>query len=333
MKHFKHDKQEKQVTLELKQRAKTPGVNPTKDSALKALAKQLVAVRQQREKLYAAKAHIGAVGMHASSMASQVAAASFSHFFMNEFLAAPASFLSVAEAVQLGPSAIADKGISASEDRGALARMIMTLLDHWKLGTEDQAALLGIARADIAEAARLLGSDAHDVQRDRYSAAHALVQRFNAVVVLKGAGTVVAAPGSTPRVVGAGNPGMAVGGMGDVLTGVVASLRAQGLSAFDAASLGALLHAVAGDAAAAVAGPIGLLPSDLMPEWFAGAGRVGLTAGASAPDILVQQVIARLKALGALSVRRMAGVEETVHFPLPKGLGDKSMREFSASRS
>lgn len=70
------DKQEKQVTLELKQRAKTPGVNPTKDSALKALAKQLVAVRQQREKLYAAKAHIGAVGMHASSMASQVAAAS-----------------------------------------------------------------------------------------------------------------------------------------------------------------------------------------------------------------------------------------------------------------
>ena len=60
---------------------------------------------------------------------------------------------------------------------------------------------------------------------------------------------------------------------------------------------------------------------------------MGLTAGASAPDILVQQVIARLKALGALSVRRMAGVEETVHFPLPKGLGDKSMREFSASRS
>jgi charged multivesicular body protein 2B len=70
------ERQEKQVTQELKQRAKTPGVNPAKDSALKALAKQLVAVRQQREKLYAAKAHIGAVGMHASSMASQVAAAS-----------------------------------------------------------------------------------------------------------------------------------------------------------------------------------------------------------------------------------------------------------------
>ena len=75
------------------------------------------------------------------------------------------------------------------------------------------------------------------------------------------------------------------------------------------------------------------LADDLRPEWFVGHPRVGLTAGASAPDILVQQVIARLKALGALAVRRMAGVEETVQFPLPKGLGDKSMRSLSPSRS
>jgi len=72
---------------------------------------------------------------------------------------------------------------------------------------------------------------------------------------------------------------------------------------------------------------------DLQPAWFDGCPRVGLTAGASAPDVLVQAVIARLKALGALSVRRMSGVEETVHFPLPKGLGDKSMSEFKAPRS
>ena len=51
----------------------------------------------------------------------------------------------------------------------------------------------------------------------------------------------------------------------------------------------------------------------------------GLTAGASAPDILVQQVIDRLRAMGALSVRKLPGVEETVRFPLPMGLGDKSM--------
>jgi 4-hydroxy-3-methylbut-2-enyl diphosphate reductase len=61
-------------------------------------------------------------------------------------------------------------------------------------------------------------------------------------------------------------------------------------------------------------------PEDLRPEWLEGRQRVGLTAGASAPDILVQQVIERLRALGALSVRKMPGVQETTHFPLPKGL-------------
>ena len=66
-------------------------------------------------------------------------------------------------------------------------------------------------------------------------------------------------------------------------------------------------------------------PDDLKAEWFAGKRRVGLTAGASAPDILVQQVIERLRALGAVSVRSVPGVVETVNFPLPKGLGDKAM--------
>ena len=68
-------------------------------------------------------------------------------------------------------------------------------------------------------------------------------------------------------------------------------------------------------------------PEDLQPAWFAGKRRVGLTAGASAPDILVQRVIEQLRALGAITVRKMPGVEETVHFPLPMGLGDKSMAE------
>jgi 4-hydroxy-3-methylbut-2-enyl diphosphate reductase len=60
--------------------------------------------------------------------------------------------------------------------------------------------------------------------------------------------------------------------------------------------------------------------SELKDEWFSGVQRVGLTAGASAPEILVQQVIERVKALGATSVRKMDGIEETVKFPLPKGL-------------
>ena len=72
---------------------------------------------------------------------------------------------------------------------------------------------------------------------------------------------------------------------------------------------------------------------DLRPEWFDGRARVGLTAGASAPDVLVQAVIDRLKQLGAVSVRNIDGVKETVEFPLPMGLGDRSMAEVRASRS
>ncbi len=64
---------------------------------------------------------------------------------------------------------------------------------------------------------------------------------------------------------------------------------------------------------------------DLKAEWFEGKRRVGVTAGASAPEVLVQQVVERLRALGAVSVRSLPGAVETVHFPLPMGLGDKSM--------
>jgi 4-hydroxy-3-methylbut-2-enyl diphosphate reductase len=72
---------------------------------------------------------------------------------------------------------------------------------------------------------------------------------------------------------------------------------------------------------------------DLRAEWFEGHARVGLTAGASAPDVLVQQVIARLRELGATSIRKMDGVQESVHFPLPRGLGDRSMNVVAATRS
>jgi 4-hydroxy-3-methylbut-2-en-1-yl diphosphate reductase len=70
--------------------------------------------------------------------------------------------------------------------------------------------------------------------------------------------------------------------------------------------------------------------ADLEPAWFEGKRRVGLTAGASAPDVLVQQVILRLRELGAVSIRKMDGVQEDVRFPLPRGLGDRSMAEHDA---
>ena len=116
------------------------------------------------------------------------------------------------------------------------------------------------------EAGRLLGTTTADIQADRFGAARAIAERYDAIVVLKGAGTIVCAPSRRPGLVGAGNPGMAVAGMGDLLTGVIAAMRAQGFPAFDAACIGALLHGAAGDEAAREGGERGLLPSDLLPR-------------------------------------------------------------------
>jgi len=113
------------------------------------------------------------------------------------------------------------------------------------------------------EAARLLEVKVADIQQDRYVAARQLAAKFSAVVLLKGAGTIIAAPEQVSRVINAGNPGMAVAGMGDLLTGIIAALCAQGLNLFDAASSGALLHGLAGDSAANQ-GQRGLLPRDVL---------------------------------------------------------------------
>ena len=113
------------------------------------------------------------------------------------------------------------------------------------------------------EAARLLGVSAAEIQRDRFAAARELQACYGGVVVLKGSGTLVVGENELPRVCAAGNPGMASGGMGDVLAGVIAGLLAQRLDSLDAAALGASLHGAAGDEAAR-AGERGLLASDLM---------------------------------------------------------------------
>lgn len=115
------------------------------------------------------------------------------------------------------------------------------------------------------EAARLLGSSSQKIQEDRFTAASDLTERFGASIVLKGAGTIIAEKARLSRVIPLGNPGMASGGMGDVLTGVIAALMAQGLNGFDAATLGALLHAGAGDLLAEEHGERGLLALDLPP--------------------------------------------------------------------
>ncbi len=113
------------------------------------------------------------------------------------------------------------------------------------------------------EAARLLEVSVAEIEQDRFAAARKLASRYGAVVVLKGAGSLVADQDGRLDVCPWGNPGMASGGMGDLLTGIIAALLAQGCSPWQAACIGVGLHARAGDVAAQ-AGERGLLASDLL---------------------------------------------------------------------
>ena len=114
-----------------------------------------------------------------------------------------------------------------------------------------------------AEAARLLGSSTPEVQNDRVGAAIRLADIFNSLVVLKGAGSICAAPKESWHINTSGNPGMASAGMGDVLTGMIAALLAQGVNAKTALLAAVYLHGAAADqAVASGAGPVGLTASD-----------------------------------------------------------------------
>lgn len=113
------------------------------------------------------------------------------------------------------------------------------------------------------EAARLLGCTIAEVEADRFAAVHRLQQRYGGVVLLKGAGSLIC-DGHTIALCDEGNPGMASGGMGDLLSGIIAALLAQGWSASMATRLGAVIHGEAADLAAAD-GERGMLASDLLP--------------------------------------------------------------------
>lgn len=114
------------------------------------------------------------------------------------------------------------------------------------------------------EAARLLDITPQEIQQDRYWAVKILRKRYGGIIVLKGAGTIVAAPNAMPALCDKGNSGMASAGMGDVLSGVIGGLIAQGIAQSEAAKLGVLLHAASGDLAAKE-GERGMIALDLMP--------------------------------------------------------------------
>lgn len=117
------------------------------------------------------------------------------------------------------------------------------------------------------EAGRLLGCSPAQVQSDRLAAGNEIAERYGGVVLLKGRCTIVAEAGHIPYVIDRGNPGMATGGMGDVLTGIVAGLMAQCRpnDALQVAAAAAYVHARSADAAAAN-GERGLIASDLFPQ-------------------------------------------------------------------
>ena len=108
------------------------------------------------------------------------------------------------------------------------------------------------------EAARLLGTDVATVQQNRQQAVQQLQQRFGGTVLLKGQHSLICGPRQQSASLNCGNPGMASGGMGDVLAGIIAALLAQGLDSFTAACCGGWLHATAADRQAAETGERGL---------------------------------------------------------------------------
>ena len=109
----------------------------------------------------------------------------------------------------------------------------------------------------------MLECSSQEIQSDRVGAALRLARRYEAVVALKGCGTVIAEPLGRYAICPFGNPGMASAGTGDVLAGVIGAMVAQGLDLWGAALAGVLAHALAGDLAAAQSGERGMLASDI----------------------------------------------------------------------
>lgn len=114
------------------------------------------------------------------------------------------------------------------------------------------------------EMARLLHSTPKTVNSNRENTAIDFAKKFGVVTVLKGAGTIIAAPNGTAYINHTGNSGMATGGSGDVLSGIIGSLLAQGASPINAAAAGVFLHGTIGDLAAEKLGKISMLPTDMI---------------------------------------------------------------------
>lgn len=175
------------------------------------------------------------------------------------------------DALALGP------GISREPDTFALVRMLVQecslpmVVDADGLNAiaEDVSILLEKKSPTIVltphpgEMSRLAGLSIAEVENDRIATAKDFATRYGVFLVLKGAGTVIASPDGDIAVNGSGNPGMASGGMGDVLTGIIVSLLGQRYPAVEATRLGVFIHGLAADLVAAEKGEIGISATDV----------------------------------------------------------------------
>jgi NAD(P)H-hydrate epimerase len=114
------------------------------------------------------------------------------------------------------------------------------------------------------EFSRLTGMGVQEIQRDRNGTAGRFASKNKLTVLLKGANTVIAGKDGKILINPTGNPGMATGGSGDVLTGIIASLIGQGIPPFDAAAAGAYIHGMAGNLAVSIKGEHGMIASDII---------------------------------------------------------------------
>lgn len=186
-----------------------------------------------------------------------------------EDAAALAPLLARASVIAVGPG-LGREAWGRAMLAAALAAQQPLIIDADALNLLAESGPEGLARGQArvitphpGEAGRLLACTVADIEANRFAAARAIAERWTAITVLKGAGTLVCEPGASTWVCEGGNPGMGSGGMGDVLTGVIAGLAAQGLAPALAARAGVLVHAGAADVAAAD-GERGLLAGDLM---------------------------------------------------------------------
>ncbi len=167
-----------------------------------------------------------------------------------------------AGAASIVEQVVLDKAITSPVVLDADCLNLLSRRDGWHSRIPAQAVLT----PHPGEMARLTGRSVLEIQDDRLGAAVSAAAEWGAVVVLKGACTVMADPGGNGRIIPFANSGLATAGTGDVLAGVITGLLAQGLGPFDAATLGAYLHGRAGESAREWHGEPSMLASDLLSE-------------------------------------------------------------------